>query len=503
MRVAIYNRVSSKKQEDGVSLTDQEYLCRKYAEQQGWTVVHVYTEAGRSAFTEKLDKRIAFSEMLQDASQRKFDVVLIYKINRFARKVLVQYQAAAELERYRIRIVSATEPIERTTASGRATFGVLAVLAELQSDQLSEKMRDTRLAEAREGRHVGPVPVGFVRREGGLVPDERLPAVTRAFELYASRQHSFESVSEVLNAEGWCLPSGRHFTKFQVAEMLRNPVYIGRVRCGQQEFTGKHAAVIDQATWDAVQDEIRDRGATPDRKHRIAAQPALLSGLAFCSNCGAPMWRGGNRGNYYHCSRRLTREPLDSSRQLYCNMRGVQVAAAEAHVLLSLVSLTADVELLNMATNTLTQQATGGMREKSKRNSHSVEEQIRRLGRLYERGLKTDEEFELELQALRKQQAGREQPSTTESNSKLQKAIALLSDLPALLAKATPEEQRALLSEIFDKIYLTPHQAMAVRPAAAYSGTLKALDSSSAFNERFVQWAGWAYSHRTRTRIVS
>jgi DNA invertase Pin-like site-specific DNA recombinase len=56
-----------------------------------------------------------------------------------------------------VQIASATEPIERATASGRATFGMLAVMAQLQSDQLSEKMRDTRLAEARQGRLAGPV----------------------------------------------------------------------------------------------------------------------------------------------------------------------------------------------------------------------------------------------------------------------------------------------------------------------------------------------------------
>lgn len=116
---------------------------------------------------------------MADARRKLFDVVLVYKLDRFARKVLIQYQAAAELERCPVQIASATEPIDRKTA-GRMTFGMLAVAAEVYSDQLSERMRDTRQAEARQGRHVGPVPVGYVRGpDGKLQPSPHLPIVKR------------------------------------------------------------------------------------------------------------------------------------------------------------------------------------------------------------------------------------------------------------------------------------------------------------------------------------
>lgn len=235
--VAIYLRVSSAKQVDGVSLEDQEVRCRAYAQQQGWTVVALYSEAGRSAFTDHLVKRIAFQQMLDDAARHKFDIVLVYKLNRFARKVIVQHQAAAELEKHKIQIASVTESIDRKTASGRLNFGILAVLAEAQSDQLSEKMRDTRHAEARQGRHTGPVPVGFVRQAGKLIPDyDYIVGVKRAFQLYATRQYSFERVCDMLTQEGYAMPNGRPFTKFQMAEMLRNPVYIGRIRHYERDY---------------------------------------------------------------------------------------------------------------------------------------------------------------------------------------------------------------------------------------------------------------------------
>jgi site-specific DNA recombinase len=168
MRCAIYIRVSGKQEVKGVSLDDQLRACREYALRQGWTIIEpLYVEPGRSAFTENLAKRVAFQHLLADVRRKLFDLVLVYKLDRFARKVLIQYQAAAELERCRVQIASATEPIDRKTAAGRMTFGMLAVAAEAYSDQLSERMRDTRRAEARQGRHVGPVPVGYIHGSDG------------------------------------------------------------------------------------------------------------------------------------------------------------------------------------------------------------------------------------------------------------------------------------------------------------------------------------------------
>jgi site-specific DNA recombinase len=109
LRCAIYIRVSSRHQIKGVSLEDQAQACRAHAARAGWTVVEpLYIEPGQSAFTERLDTRVAFQKLLLDAQQRRFDVVLVYKLNRFARNVPAQYAAAAELERYGVKIASVT-----------------------------------------------------------------------------------------------------------------------------------------------------------------------------------------------------------------------------------------------------------------------------------------------------------------------------------------------------------------------------------------------------------
>jgi hypothetical protein len=200
---------------------------------------------------------------------------------------------------------------------------------------------------------------------------------------------------------------------------------------------------------------------------------------------GRPSTAVARAGAYYHCSGRLTH-----AREPRCNLRGVQAAAAEAHVLLSLAVMSSDQDVLAQAADDLTRLASTESKVLPKRDSKKIEEQIRRLGRLYEARLKTDAEFETELAALHTQLAAT-QTTGTERVLDIHQATKVLNDVPKLIAQATDQERRALLVEVFDDIYLTPHQAMAVRPAAAYAGILKALDQSSAFNQMFVWWAGW------------
>ncbi len=487
MRVALYLRVSSPRQKDGVSLSDQEAVCRAYAAQQGWRVVQVYTEAGRSAFTERMEKRAAFQQMLSDARQRQFDVALVYKLNRFARKVLIQYQAAAELERCKVEVKSATEPIDRKTASGRLTFGMLAVIAEAQSDQLSEKMADTRAAEARAGHHVGPVPLGFDRVGGVLVPNDQAEAVRMAFDLYATRQASFSSVAEALNAAGRRTSTGKSFTKYQVEEMLKHPAYVGRVRCRGVEHDGAHASIIPAETWAAVQAEIARRGGG-NHGQRAASQPAMLSGLARCSNCGAAMWYMPLRGrgiSYYVCSGQQTR-----ARSPRCNLAFVRADKAEQHLLDSLAVLVGHSELMAAVADELDvlaaeaqQAAPQPLADRAKLDARS-----RRLQRLYLDGVIDDDGYARERLSIQAQLAQLDAAApAAPAPLDVRAAAAQLADIPALLREAEPHDARAVLAELFSTVYLMPHQAMAVRPTQELAPFLRELRLRVK-----LEWAGWA-----------
>lgn len=132
--------MSGRHQIKGVSLEDQEHAYRAYVACAGWDLIEpLYIEPGRSAFAERLDTRIVFQKLLLDAQQRRFDVVLVYKLNRFARNVPAQYAAAAAQARLPAPASSQAEPIfkagddvlpvalaERTRRRLRGRYGAAA-----------------------------------------------------------------------------------------------------------------------------------------------------------------------------------------------------------------------------------------------------------------------------------------------------------------------------------------------------------------------------------------
>ena len=523
MRYAQYRRVSSPRQVRGASLEQQDRENRAYVARLGGSIELDYSEPGRSAYTENLTKRIAFQQMLVDAKAKSFDALIVHDLSRFARRAVVSLNIAADFERLGITVMSATEYFDLGTAAGRMTFTMLAAAAQFKSDHLSERMRSIRRSEVERGEHVGPIPVGFTRTNGILVPltreaaailarqrghnepDEVLEkygpveACIRAFQLYATRKQSYESICAALTTEGWRMPDGRPFTKFQIAEMLRNPVYSGRVRrklrdrtgkiVSTQEYQGAHEAIIDLDTWHIVQSEIDRRAEKADHSHVIVSSPALLSELAHCSNCGARMWRSGDKGSYYRCSRQLTRNYLDPARDLLCNMRGVQAEIAEAHTLASLAIICSNPDILGAAVEHIAGIYSTNKGVHVRSDPQSIKELIRRLDHMYERGRYSDAEYDSKLTQLQSELKLAEAHGTGEKGG-VEKAIALLSNIPSLIAKATREERHALLLEVFDVVYLTPHQVMAVRPAAAYAELLKEA------RERLVWWAGWGSNPR-------
>jgi site-specific DNA recombinase len=499
MRCAIYIRVSGKRQIKGVSLDDQLRACREYAARLGWVIIEVYVELGRSAFTEKLEKRVAFQQMLEDAKKKRFDVVLVYKLDRFARKTLVQYQAAAELERYKVQIASATEPIDRKTTAGRMTFGMLAVAAEAYSDQLSERMRDTRRAEARQGRHVGPVPVGYIRRaDGKLEPSPHLPdreAVQFGFRLYATGNESGRTVTLKLNDAGYTWPKSdgtrMPFHKDGVIEMLQNPVYIGRITAVGVVVEDAHEPLIDRATWDAAQGIMRERATKSPAGGRTSVatfqrQEGLLIDLAYCANCGARLWYLCTPRCYYRCSGR--------SYGSHCNARWCRTETIEAQVLQEIGKLTLPADwrdgALVRARKLMEEQQPGYV------DHAALEGKLKRLARLYQDGLIDDASYERDRDTIRAQLAA---PAAMLPFDDMRAVATLLGNLAELLKEATTEERRAILVQLIDQVYLKHDAVLGIRP------TLRAWPLMQTVYEQFLQsvirWAGWGSSLDPHTLV--
>ena len=157
-RVAIYTRVST----DDQSTQTQEHELRQYAKHRGWTVQRLYTDHGFSGASEK---RPALDEMLRDTRKRKFDVVLVWKFDRFARS-LRQLVSALELFRnFGIGFVSATEAIDTSLPSGELVFQIFGAIAQFERALIGERVRAGLAQARRAGKRIGRPAIRTLTQE--------------------------------------------------------------------------------------------------------------------------------------------------------------------------------------------------------------------------------------------------------------------------------------------------------------------------------------------------
>jgi len=138
MKIAIYIRVSTEDQaNEGYSLEVQRKYFKSFAKQEGFEIFKVYQDDGISEYTLV---RPALKELLKDAKEEKFDLVLVYKIDRFSRNLKDLLNLVDELSSYGVGFKSATEPFDTTTSTGKMMFQQLGSFAEFERNRIAERV---------------------------------------------------------------------------------------------------------------------------------------------------------------------------------------------------------------------------------------------------------------------------------------------------------------------------------------------------------------------------
>lgn len=313
----IYTRVSSDDQaREGVSLDAQLSECRRYAARQGWIMGNEYQDV----LSGTRDDRPQYQALLSDVRRRRAErapvAVVVAKLDRFGRRLLERVRCREELKGLGVPVHSVREGGEVSDL----VANILASVAQEEVRQLGERVAAVRRHVAANGwRPVGTTPWGYrwrpatdeERRQGApksvLAEDpETAPYVRRAWEMAAEGATS-RAVLRWVTALPSDARGGRTLGHSAVQKMLRMPVYIAR-----QEGTdggdalGRPArrwpALIDDATWAAVQRRLGDHRRMP----RQATGSYLLTGLVHCPRCDARMcgWQAGSRSARYRCERK-------------------------------------------------------------------------------------------------------------------------------------------------------------------------------------------------------
>lgn len=149
MKVAIYVRVSTGDQSTDMQLRDlQEYITNR----PGLTLYRVYEDAG---FSGVKNSRPALNEMMDDARKRKFQAVLVWKFDRFARSIKHLVTALDEFNELNVDFISYKENLDTSSSMGRAMFGMIGIMAQLERDIIQERVIAGLKTARAKGRRLG------------------------------------------------------------------------------------------------------------------------------------------------------------------------------------------------------------------------------------------------------------------------------------------------------------------------------------------------------------
>lgn len=318
MKAVIYARYSSDSQREE-SIEGQLRECSEYAQRNGMTVLSSYIDRALSA---KTDNRPEFQRMVKDSAQGLFDVVLVWKLDRFARNRYDSAHYKAILKKNGVKVVSAKEAIAEDS-TGILLESLLEGYAEFYSVELSEKIHRGQKENALKGlNNGGGVPLGYTlnHQSQKLEMDPiTAPLVVEIFTRYAQGETA-RAIADNLNARGLRTQRGKRFGLNSFWVMLKNRKYIGEYRYQDVVIPGGVPAIVPQDLFDRVQARVDRNKRTPAAAK--AEEEYLLTTKLFCGKCGRMMVgesgtsRTGVKHYYYKCG--------GAKRKLGCDKKAVR-----------------------------------------------------------------------------------------------------------------------------------------------------------------------------------
>jgi site-specific DNA recombinase len=319
VRCAIYTRKSSEEglQQEFNSLDAQREACQAYVLSQhheGWQCLpQRYDDGG---FTGGNMDRPALRRLLADIAAGLVDCVVVYKVDRLSRSLLDFAKMMEAFDKHGVAFVSVTQQFNTAASMGRLILNVLLSFAQFERELISERTRDKIAATRRKGQWCGGAPIlGYDVQDMKLVINETEAERVRAiFKLYLQLQ-ALRLVVEELQRRDWrnkrwrtrqgLERGGYAFSKTSLQLLLTNVLYVGQSKYRDEVHPGQHPAIVDDKTWNTVQELLR-RQRRSDELRRLSG--ALLKGLLFCRPCGRAMTpahsskKGQRRYRYYVCT---------------------------------------------------------------------------------------------------------------------------------------------------------------------------------------------------------
>ncbi len=363
VRCAIYTRKSLEEglKQDFNSIAAQREACAAYIKSQrheGWCLnPNHYDDGGFSGGT--MD-RPALQKLLADIRVRKVDRIVVYKVDRLTRALSDFAKLVDELDAHDCSFVSVTQSFNTATSMGRLTLNVLLSFAQFEREVTAERIRDKLAASKARGLWMGgKVPMGYDAHGRTLkVNKEEAKIVKRIFELYL-KEDCVRSLASTLAVEGIVtkrhvfkngkVSGGQAFERGGLHYMLRNPIYIGKIRHKDKVYEGQHQAVIELDLWTKVQKKLDEASARKGRSNN-GTKTSPLAGKLF-DEAGRPLTpshaKKRKRRYRYYVSRHLVTAEAASPTKLGYRLPAHDLEKRAAQAVFSHLTKTPPTDLLS------------------------------------------------------------------------------------------------------------------------------------------------------------
>lgn len=302
-RAALYVRVSTQEQaQEGYSVGEQRERLISYCKAHDWLIADIYVDGGYSGSNLK---RPGIQKLMSETD--KFDVVLVYKLDRLSRSQRDTLYLIEEIFLpNNVDFVSMQESFDTSSPFGKAMIGLLAVFAQLEREQIKERTRMGRLARAKEGlfHGGGKIPIGYDYVNGKLIVNPyEAEQIRLIFDWYLEGM-SFKKIAAKMKENGYTNRHSSYKVWATIKQVIKSEIYTGRIKFGDIIVENAHEAIISKEKFKAAQalHEIRKEqyGKNSFQSH------GLLTGLLICGCCGARYYRNNTISKkyqyfYYSC----------------------------------------------------------------------------------------------------------------------------------------------------------------------------------------------------------
>lgn len=287
--VGIYIRVSTQEQAaEGYSISEQHERLVKYSEAQDWIVYKVYSDPG---FSGGSMERPGLRSLIRDASAGKLDKVVVYKLDRLSRSQKdTLYLIEDVFLENKVDFVSMTENFDTGTPLGRAMIGILSVFAQLEREQIKERMSVGREGRAKSGLWHGSnrVPIGYRYKDGKLEIEPYEAEIVRRIYREFNEGKTVASIVSAFKREGVTTSYGV-ITDGTIKSVLQSYSNIGVIVHNGVEYDGQHEAIVEREEFEKAKRRFQYQKENDLLHFNFTKHASIVTGLCYCGECKKKM----------------------------------------------------------------------------------------------------------------------------------------------------------------------------------------------------------------------